>query len=45
MDNESIASAIYELAMDKGKQELLTQNLTCQNDQPNSEIDKLYSLI
>ena len=45
MDNESIASAIYELAMDKGKQELLTQNLTCQNDQPNSEIDKFYSLI
>ena len=45
MDNESIASAIYELAMDKGKQKILTQNLACQNDQPNSEIDKFYSLI
>lgn len=45
MDNESIASAIFELAIDKSKQDLLTQNLVIQNNQPNSEIDKFYSLI
>ncbi len=45
MDNESIANAIYNLAIDKSKQQTLSSYLSTHDYGNESEVDKIYNLI
>ncbi len=45
MDNESIANAIYNLAIDKSKQQTLSSYLSTHDYGNETEVDKIYNLI
>lgn len=45
LDNEKIAEAIYELAVDKEKQELLIAYLKAHDNTGTNEVEKIYKLL
>ena len=45
LDNEKIAEAIYELAANKGKQELLIAYLKTHDNTGINEVEKIYKLL